>query len=81
MVVAFRSGSCSCLLRVLCSNLFIRHLLLHMLRGFWIAQGLLCLWVIFIGFSLFIVVWNITHVAFLQLLAGKEPPCDCIEAQ
>jgi hypothetical protein len=40
---------------------------------------------IFIGFSLFIVLWDIAlwdiaHAAFLQLLASKEPPCDGVEA-
>ena len=34
-----------------------------------------------IGFILFIVVWDITHAAFLQLLACKECHCDGVEAQ
>jgi len=33
------------------------------------------------GFILFIVLWDIAHAAFLQLLACKEPPCDGVEAQ
>jgi hypothetical protein len=32
-------------------------------------------------FHLFIVLWDISHAVFLQLLAFKEPPCDCVEAQ
>jgi hypothetical protein len=36
---------------------------------------------IFIGFSLFIVLWDIAHAAFLRLLACKEPPCDGVEAE
>jgi len=38
-----------------------------------------CTGFIFIGFSLFIVLWDITHAAFLRLLAGKEPLCDDVE--
>ena len=30
---------------------------------------------------LFIVLWDIAHAVFLQLLACKEPPCDGDEAQ
>jgi len=30
---------------------------------------------------LFIVLWDIAHAVFLQLLACKEPPCDGTEAQ
>jgi hypothetical protein len=33
------------------------------------------------GFILFIVLWDIAHAVFLQLLACKEPPCDGVEAQ
>jgi hypothetical protein len=36
---------------------------------------------IFIGFSLFIVLWDIAHAAFLKLLACKKPPCDGVEVQ
>jgi len=37
--------------------------------------------VLFFGFILFIVLWHITHAAFLQLLVCKKPPCDDVEAQ
>jgi hypothetical protein len=40
-----------------------------------------CTGLIFIGFGLFIVLWDITQAAFLQLLVCKEPPCDGVEAQ
>jgi hypothetical protein len=33
------------------------------------------------GFILFIVLWDIVHAGFLQLLAWKEFPCDTVEAQ
>ena len=32
-------------------------------------------------FHLFIVLWDIAHAVFLQLLACKETPCDGVEAQ
>ena len=32
-------------------------------------------------FYLFIVLWDIAHAVFLQLLACEEPPCDGVEAQ
>jgi hypothetical protein len=31
------------------------------------------------GSNSFIVLWDITHAAFLQLFACKEPPCDGVE--
>jgi hypothetical protein len=43
------------------------------LQGFWIAQGLF--------FILFIVLWDITHAVFLQLLASKEPCFDGVQGQ
>jgi len=38
-------------------------------------------WFYFIGFILFIVLWDMVHAVFLQLLACNEPPCDGVEAQ
>jgi multisubunit Na+/H+ antiporter MnhE subunit len=32
-------------------------------------------------FLLFVLLWDITHAVFWQLLACKEPPCDGVEAQ
>jgi len=81
MVVVFGLGLGSCLLRFLWSNLFISGidyytrgevfglLRVYFIYGFWI------------GFILFIVLWEIAHAAFLQLLACKEPLCDGVEAQ
>jgi len=40
-----------------------------------------CTGLIFIGFSLYIVLWDIGHAACLQLLACNEPPCDGVEAE
>jgi hypothetical protein len=86
MVVAFRLGSRSCLVRFLCCNQCISgiyyyrrcevfgSLKVYFIYGF-------CTGFIFIGFSLFIVLWNIAHAAFLQLLACKEPPCDGVDAE
>jgi hypothetical protein len=34
-----------------------------------------------IGCIIFIVLWDIAHAAFLQLLGCKEPPCNGVEAQ
>jgi hypothetical protein len=69
MVVAFRLGSSSCLVRFLLSNLFISgiyyytccevfgSLKVYFISGF--STGFICN-----GFSLFIVLWDIAHAAF-----------------
>jgi hypothetical protein len=31
------------------------------------------------GFILLIVLWDIMHAAFVELLVCKEPPCDDVE--
>jgi len=86
MVVEFGLGSCSCLVRFLCSNLFISGIEYYTCRQVfgslkvYFISGF-CTSVIFIGFSLFIVLWDIGHAAFLKLLACKEPPWDGVEAQ
>jgi len=86
MVVAVRLGLGSCLVRFLCSNLFISghcyfmcredfgSLKVYFIHGF-------CTGFIFVGFSLFKVLWDIAQAAVLQLLACKEPPCDGVEAE
>jgi hypothetical protein len=86
MVVVSRLGSGSCLLHFLCSNLFILGIFYYTcrkvfgsLKVFFISG--FCTGFRFIGFTLFIVLCDITHAAFLQLLACKEPPCDGVEAQ
>jgi hypothetical protein len=86
MVVAFWLGSVSCLVRFLCSNLSISGIDYYTRREVFGSLKVsfiygFCTGFIFIGFSLFIVLWDIAHAVFLQLLACKEPPCDCIVAQ
>jgi len=86
MVVVFRLWLGSCLVRFFSSTLYISGIDYYMCRE---VCGLLrvyfYLWVMywfyFIGFIFFIVLWDIAHAAFLQLLACKEPSCDGIEAQ
>jgi hypothetical protein len=86
MVVAFVLGSGSCLVRFLCSTLCISGIDYYTHRK---VFGLLkvnfiygfCSGFMFIGFSLFIVLWDIGHAACLQLLAYKKPPCAGVEAQ
>jgi hypothetical protein len=36
---------------------------------------------VFIGFILFIKLWDIAHAVFLQHLPCKKPHCDVVEAQ
>ena len=86
MVVAFGLGSGSCLVRFLCSNLYIsgidyytRREVFGSLKVYFIYG--FCTGFIFIGFSLFIVLWDIGHAACLQLLVCNEPPCDGVEAE
>ena len=86
MVVEFQFSSGSCLVRILCYKLFIScidydtcrevfgSLMVHSIHGFW--TGFMC-----IGFSIFLVLWDIGHAACLHLLACEEPPCDCVDAQ
>jgi hypothetical protein len=86
MVVAFRLGSGRCLVRFLCSNLFISGIYYYTCREVFGSLKVYFIYgfgtgFIFIGFSLFMVLWDIAQAAFLQLLAGKEPPCDGVEAQ
>jgi hypothetical protein len=86
IVVVFRFGLGSYLACFLCSNVFISGIdyytryevfgsfMVHCIYG-------LCTGFIFIGFSSFIVLWDIGNAAMSQLLACKEPPCDGVEAQ
>jgi len=81
MVVVLGLGSGSCLVRSFCSNLIISGITHYTRRevfGLLRVHSIYWLW---IGFILFIVLWDITHAAFLQLLACKEPPCDGVEDQ
>jgi hypothetical protein len=86
MVVEVGLGSGSCIVRFLCSNLVIAgidyytgrevfgSLHVYLIYGF-------CTSFMFIGFSLFTVLWDIRHTACLQLVACKKPPCDNVEDQ
>jgi hypothetical protein len=81
MVVVFRLVSCSCLVRFLCSDVFITGVDYYIQCE---VFGLLRVYFIYgfcIGFILFIVLWDIVHAVFSQLLEYKEPPGDGVEAQ
>jgi hypothetical protein len=81
MVVVFRLVSCSCLVRFLCSDVFITGVDYYIPCE---VFGLLRVYFIYgfcIGFILFIVLWDIVHAVFSQLLECKEPPGDGVEAQ
>jgi len=76
VVSGLRSGSC--LVRFLCSNLCISRIDNYTRRE---VFGLLRVYFIYrfcIGFDLFIVLRDITHAAFLQLLTCKVSPCDVV---
>ena len=85
IVVAFRKGSGFCVAHFLCPNRFISCIQYDTHRE--VLDRLR--FIPFIGFVLvsfywlyfFIVLWDIAHAAFLQVLAWKEPPCDDVEAQ
>lgn len=55
-------------------------LIIYASLGFCIAPGY-SIYGFCIGYILFIVLWDITQVAYLQLLTCKEPPQDCVEDQ
>jgi hypothetical protein len=79
-------GSGSCLVRFLCSDIFIAGIDYYICREVFGSLKVdfvygFCIRLTFIGFSLFIVLWDIVHTAFLQLLACKEPLCGGVEAQ
>jgi len=81
MVVAFGLGSGSCFVCFLCSNLFISGIDYYTRREVFESLRVYFLYGFCIGCILFIVLWDIAHAAFLQLLACKEPPCDGVEAK
>jgi len=81
MIVVVGLGSLSCLVRFLCSSLFIsdihyytRPKVVELLRVYFIYG-------FFIAVTLFRVLWDIARAAFQQLMALKEPPGDGVEAQ
>jgi len=58
----------------------LRHWLLHASRGFWIAQGLFYLWVVYWLYSINSIMGH-RRCSVFATLACKEPPCDGVEAQ
>jgi hypothetical protein len=86
MVVVFGLGLGSCLVRFLCSNLFIPGIDYYTRREVFGSLKVypiyaFCTGFIFIGFGLFMVLWDIGHAASLQLLVCNEPHCDGVEAE
>jgi len=86
MVVAFRSGLGSLIVSFLCSNLcnsdidfYMRCEIFRSLK-IWFIYGC-CTGFIVIGPSLVIILWDIGHVACLQLLTCNVPPCDGVNSQ
>ena len=79
--VVFRLGSGSCLVQFLSSNLLISVIDYYKCRE---VFGLLRVYSIggfCVGFIVFIVLWDIVHAAFVQLLACRKPPWDGVEVQ
>ena len=81
MIVAFGLRSGSCLGCILCSNLFISHIEYYTRCEVFGLLRVCSIHGFCISFILVIVLWDIAHAVFLQLLACKKPPCDGIEAQ
>jgi hypothetical protein len=81
MIVALGLESGSCLVHLLCSNLYITGIDYYTRRE---VCGLHILHFVHrfcIGFMVFIALWDIAHGALLQLLACKVPPCAGVAAQ
>ena len=81
MVVAFGLGSGCCLVCFLCPNLNISGIDYYTHREVFGSLTVYFVYWISIRFILFIVLWDIAHAVFLQLLACKEPPWDGVEPQ
>jgi len=81
MVVAFGLVSGSCLVHFHFSNRFISGIDYDMRCEVFELLMVYCLHGFCIGFILFIVLWDIAHAAFLQLLVCKEPLCNGVEAK
>jgi len=73
MVISIGLGSGSCLVRFLCSNLVLSAVDYYTRREVFELLRVYFLYGFCIGFILFMVLWDIAHAAFLQLLACKEP--------
>jgi len=81
MVIAHEFGLGSCVVHFVCSYRFISGIDHYTHREVFESLRVDFLYGFCIGCILFIVLWDIAHAVFLQLLACKEPPCDGVEAQ
>jgi len=81
MVVVFRLGLGSCLVQFVCSNLVISGIDYYTCCKLFGLLRVHCIYGLCIGLILLIVLWDIAHAVFFQLLACKEPPCVAVEAQ
>jgi len=81
MVVLFGLRSGSCLVWFLCSNRFMSGIDYYTNREVFRSLRVYFIYGFCSGFISFIVLWDIAHAGFLQLLVFKEPPCDGVEAQ
>jgi len=63
------------------SNLFISGIEYYALRKIHQSLSVYAVHGFYNGFIQFIVLWDIAHTVFSQLLGCKEPPCDGVEAQ
>ena len=81
MGVGFGLGSGSCLVRFLSFNRFISGIDYYTHRKVFGSLRVYFIYGPCIGFILFIVLLDIAHAVFLQLLACKDSPCDGVEGQ
>jgi len=80
MVVVFGIGLGSCLVRFRCSNLCISGIDYYRRRNVFGLLRVNFIYGLWTAFIVFIVLKDIAHAAFLQLLVCKEPSCDGVEA-
>jgi len=81
MVVAFGSGSGSCLVHFLCSNQFISGIDYYTHGEVFESHMVYSRYGFCIDFILCIVLWDIPHAAFLQLLGCKKLHSHGVEVQ
>ena len=81
MFVVFRLGSGSCHVQSIFSNLFLWGIEYYTRRKVFGSLRVYFIYWFCVGFISFIVLWDITHAAFLQLLVCKELACEGVEAQ
>jgi hypothetical protein len=81
MIVAFGLGLGSCHVCFFSSNQFISRIDYYMCCEVFRFLRVYFMYWFCISFILFIVLWDIAHAAFFQLLACNEPPRDGVETQ